>query len=130
MPDPDRFNSSHNKLCFIISHLCMKLAGGASHFSSPQYQLQYSIRHLVCQVFTHVEASFTDKLINLTDVLTLITILETVFVDTDYVATVEKKLRHLNKPIATSLPIMQNFNIILLMSNEVTLQNTLHSYEA
>jgi hypothetical protein len=25
---------------------------------------------------------------------------------------------------------MQNFNIILLMSNEVTLQNTLHSYEA
>jgi hypothetical protein len=44
IPDPKKFNGSRDKLRSFVSHLCMKLAGNASHFPNPQYQLQYSIR--------------------------------------------------------------------------------------
>jgi hypothetical protein len=39
IPDPERFNGSRDKLPSFVSHLCMKLAGNASHSPNPQHQL-------------------------------------------------------------------------------------------
>jgi hypothetical protein len=35
IPDPEKFDSSHEKGCSFISHLQMKLAGNAAHFLNP-----------------------------------------------------------------------------------------------
>jgi hypothetical protein len=67
----------------------MKLAGDASYFSNFQYQLWDTFGLLVGQAYVHVEAYITDEDINLTDVLALITVLETAFGDPDCVATAE-----------------------------------------
>jgi chromosome segregation ATPase len=45
--DPEKFDSSRDKLRSFVSHLCMKLTGNASCFPNPQHQLQYTFGLLV-----------------------------------------------------------------------------------
>jgi hypothetical protein len=49
------------------------------------------------QDFTHVRAYITDDSINLTNIQTLITILETAFGDQDHVTIVKRKLEELKQ---------------------------------
>jgi hypothetical protein len=73
------------------------LAGDTSYFSNPQYQLWYTFGLLVGQAFAQVEVYIAVEGINLTDIVALITVLETVFGDPDSVVTAERKVETLKQ---------------------------------
>jgi hypothetical protein len=71
----------------------MKLVGNASCFSNPQQQHHWTFGFLVCQAFAEVEAYSNNEGINILVVPALIKGLETLFGDTDCLATAEQKLK-------------------------------------
>ena len=88
IPDPEKYKGDREKLRPFITQLRLK----AALYPDPQSQLYYAVSLLEDHALDQVTPHITNDRINLDNMGSLISILETAFGDPDKVATAERKL--------------------------------------
>ena len=88
IPDPEKYKGDREKLHLFITQLRLKAALYPDHQSQLRYAVSLLEDHALDQLMPHI----TNDRINLDNVGSLISILETAFSNPDKVATAERKL--------------------------------------